>query len=81
MEYSPEQREIVRRLGDISARFYAMRAAHMNSQTTIANSLIDAVNGMQAAITALNVTIRQSIELAVIFQEYGDAWREFLDTL
>jgi hypothetical protein len=74
MTYTAEQRDIIQRIGDLSARFDAAVAAHHASQTAIGRNLIDITTAMLAAIN-------QTGELVTIQKQHGDAFREFLDTL
>jgi hypothetical protein len=74
MNYTLKQRKIIQRMGEISARFNAIYAAHQQEQIITGRTMIDAV----AALTAV---MRQSNELMPLFLQHGDAFREFLDTL
>jgi len=74
MNYTPEQRAIIQRIGEISARFDATVASHREAQVAAGRNLIDAV-------AALTTAIERSNELMPLFLQHGDAFREFLDTL
>jgi len=74
MNYNEEQRAIIRRMGDISARIRETAAAHAVAQAEEAQHLID-------AITALTNAMNRSAEMHRLATEHGDAFREFLDTL
>jgi len=74
MEYNDEQRAIIRRMGDISARH---RAAMEDDRAAHARTSCDILN----LGTELLAAIRRSNEIGALQTEYGDAFREFLDTL
>ena len=74
MEYNEEQRAIIIRMGEISAQIEATVARHREAQIAAGRNMIDAV-------TALTAAIDRSNELWPLFQQHGDAFREFLDTL
>ena len=73
VDYTPEQREILRRLGEVSAQFDAVAAAH---QTTQADMYRDFLEMGTALIAAIN----HSNELVTLNKRHGDIWRELLDT-
>lgn len=74
MQYSDEQRAIIRRMGEISARLDAAmeddRVAHLATSRDLLH-----------LGTELSAAIRRSNEIGIMQQQYGDAFREFLDTL
>jgi hypothetical protein len=72
MEYNNEQRAIIRRIGEISARFDAAMEADRAARATISHNIIG---------TELIAAIERSNEIGVLQREYGNAFREFLDTL
>jgi hypothetical protein len=74
MEYTAEQRDLIRRIGEVSARMDQLMAEHRMAHAAAGQNLIDAV-------TALTTAIRQSNEIGVLFTQHGDLFREFLDTL
>jgi hypothetical protein len=74
MNYTPEQRAIIARIGNISARYYAIAEQHRLAQIAAGRATLDAISALTAAIDRSN-------ELAPLFLEHGDAFREFLDTL
>ena len=74
VNYTPEQRAIIARMGDVSARYHATVVRHRDAQLRAGQTMIDAV----AALTAV---MERSNELTTLFLEHGDAFREFLDTL
>ena len=49
MNYTPEQRAIIARMGDVSARYHATVARHRDAQLRAGQTMIDAV----AALTAV----------------------------
>jgi hypothetical protein len=74
MDYTPEQRAIIARLGDISARFDAAAEANQVAQAAAARNIVEMGNALLAAV-------ERSGELVNLNRQYGDAFREFLDTL
>jgi hypothetical protein len=74
MNYTAEQREIIQRIDDISVRFNEILRRQQEAQLAEDERLID-------AITALRTAIDRSRELMPLFQQHGDAFREFLNTL
>jgi hypothetical protein len=74
MDYTPEQRAIIARIGDISARYHAIVEEHRRAQIAAGGAMLDAISALTAAIDRSN-------ELAPLFLAHGDAFREFLDTL
>lgn len=74
MDYTPEQRAIIVRMGEISAQIEATVARHRETQIAAGGSMVDAVAALTAAIDRSN-------ELMPLFLQHGDAFREFLDTL
>ena len=81
MTYTPEQLAIIARMGDASKRIRAARARHHDAHNATAAGMNDAVSALARAATALAVAIEQSNELHVLFEEHGDAFHEFLDSL
>jgi hypothetical protein len=74
MQYTNEQRAIIRRIGEISARFDV--AAEQASAAQIAAGQ-NALNVATALVTAMN-SLREAVTLN---RQHGDAMRELLDTL
>jgi hypothetical protein len=74
MSYTPEQRAIAARLGDISRRFRERTEAQQQAQITTGRNMIDAVAALTAAMDRSN-------ELMPLFREYGDAFNELLDSI
>jgi len=74
MEYSPQQHELIRRIGEVSARMRAVSAQHRAANQAAGRNLVDAV-------TQLMTAIQQSNEMGELFTQHGDLFREFLDTL
>jgi hypothetical protein len=74
MTYTPEQRALIQRIGEISQRFNETLRRQQEAQLAEGQHLIDAV-------TALTAAMNRSRELMPLFQQHGDAFREFLDTL
>jgi hypothetical protein len=74
MNYTDEQRAIVQRISQTSVRLQSIVAAQKAAQATQAENLLEAVMNLTTAIECSN-------ELLPVFQEYGDLFREFLDTL
>ena len=74
MPYTQEQRELIRRIGEVSAQMRATVASHQAAQLTAARNMLDAA-------TALTAAIDRSNELLPLFLHHGDLWREFLDSL
>jgi hypothetical protein len=81
MDYSDEQRTLIRRIGEMSARIAQARAQHRSAQAAQVEALSDMANGLNAAIAGLTRALEHSDELTVLVQQHGDLWREFLDTL
>jgi hypothetical protein len=73
MAYTPEQREIIHRLGEASARFDAAAAAHQATQAAMYQDILEMG-------TALIAAINHSNELVSLHKRHGDIWRELLDT-
>jgi len=74
MEYNDEQRAIIRRMGEISARLDAAMEADRAAHERVS---LDIVNLSAALIAA----IQRSNEIGTLQRQHGDAFREFLDTL
>jgi hypothetical protein len=74
LDYTLEQRAIIRRIGEVSTQINETVAAHKTAQINTARDMLDAV-------TALTAAIDRSNELLPLFLRHGDLWREFLDTL
>jgi hypothetical protein len=67
MDYSPEQRAIIRRIGAISRQIDAATKEVRGRHLDLGRALL--------------VAIRQSSKIGRLQTRYGDAFREFLDTL
>ena len=74
MTFNDEQRAIIQRIGEISARFDAATERAATAQIAAGR---DALNVVAALVTAMN----SSRELVTLHKQYGDALRELLDTL
>jgi len=74
MTYTEEQRAIIARMGDINKRIEAAETRRRTNHRAMANNLTDLGANLIAAI-------ERSDELGRLNREYGDAFREFLDTL
>jgi len=88
MTYTPQQRDIIRRIGEVSRAIDQLRAEHRTAQAAQVAGIAETTNGLTAAIAGLNrslqhlnLSIRQSDEMSVLIRRHGDLWREFLDTL
>jgi hypothetical protein len=71
MSYTPEQRAIAARLGDISRRFRERAEAQQQAQITTGRNVINVVAALTAAMDRSN-------ELMPLFREYSDAFNELL---
>lgn len=67
MDYSPEQRDLIRRMGALSREMDLMAGQSLASHSN--------------AVTALTEAIRYSAEMHKLCTQHGDLFREFLDTL
>jgi hypothetical protein len=74
MSYSPEQRAIAARLGDISRRLHDKVSAQQQAHVDTGRHLIDAV-------TALTAAMDRSNEIAPIFDEYMNTAAELFDSI
>jgi hypothetical protein len=74
MDYTPQQRAIITRIGEISAELDATLVRHRAAQAEAGRSILDAA-------TALTDAINRAAEIGELTQRHGDLWREFLDTL
>jgi hypothetical protein len=74
MEYNDEQRAIIRRMGEISARLDAAMEADRAAHAAVRLNLLN-------FSTELAAVIRRSNEIGTLQREHGNAFREFLDTL
>lgn len=74
MEYTDEQRAIIRRMGDISARLDSAMEADQAAHAAIRFDLLNFA-------TELAAVIRRSNEIGTLQREHGNAFREFLDSL
>ena len=74
MDYTPEQRAIITRIGEVSTRYHTMLERHRTAQVQAGQTLVEAA-------VAVAVAIERSNELAPLFREHGDLFREFLDSL
>jgi hypothetical protein len=75
MEYTPAQRDIIRRIGDVNKRINEATAAQEAVQATV-----EAV-ALSGAVRALTDTMNRSAEIHRLCREHSDLFREFLDTL
>jgi hypothetical protein len=74
MSYTPEQRALAARLGDISRRFRTTVAAQQQAHIETGRDMIDAV-------TALTAAMERSNEIAPIFDEYIHTAAELFDSI
>lgn len=74
MTFNDEQRAIIQRMGEISARHGAAMEADQAAHAAIRFDLLNFA-------TELASVIRRSNEIGALQREHGDAFREFLDTL
>lgn len=74
MEYNDEQRAIIRRIGEISARYDAAMEADRAAHATMSRNILDLGAELLAAMERSN-------EIGALQRDYGNAFREFLDTL
>jgi hypothetical protein len=73
-DYTEEQRAIIHRMGEISSRHRVAMEADRVAHVTMSRDLLHLG-------TELSAAIRRSNEIGKLEAEYGDAFREFLDTL
>jgi ABC-type hemin transport system ATPase subunit len=81
MTYTEEQRAIIARMGDITARIDAVEREHRATHTRTAHDLGSIGANLIAVMNDLNAAIEHSNRMGVLFRQHGDAFREFLDTL
>jgi hypothetical protein len=74
MTFNEQQHAIIRRMSEISARLDAAMEADHAAHTAMGNNLLN----ISAELVA---TIRRANEIGILQREYGNAFREFLDTL
>jgi len=74
MEYNDEQRALIQRMGEISARLDELMAADRAAHERVSLSIRDLGAELLAAI-------HRSNEIGTLQRQHGDAFREFLDTL
>jgi hypothetical protein len=74
MEYTPEQRDLIRRIGEVSAQMNSAASENTAALENSGDRLIDAARELSAAM-------RQTRRTEQLFTEWGDLFREFLDTL
>lgn len=74
MEYTPEQRAIIQRIGDVNKRLDEAMVRSREAHATAGHDLLDAVR-------ALTDAIDRSTEITALCLQHGDLFREFLDTL
>jgi len=74
MTFNENQRSIIQRIGEISARFDAAAEQAAAAQIAAGQNALDLGTGL---ITAMN-SLREIVSLQ---RQYGDALRELLDTL
>lgn len=67
MDYSPEQRDLIRRMGALSREMDLMAARNLRAHST--------------AVEALTAALNHSAEMHKLCTQHGDLFREFLDTL
>jgi len=81
MDYTEEQRDIIRRMGAVSAAIERTAEAHRIAAENAGHNMAQAGNDMIAAIRELQAAIDRSREAGKLQQRYSDLFREFLDTL
>jgi hypothetical protein len=74
MDLTQEQRDIIRRIVDVSARFGAATTAVQTAQAAFGRNPID-------ILSALDEAINRSSELVTIHKQYSVLLQELLDTL
>jgi hypothetical protein len=74
MEHTPEQHDIIRRIGEATARFDEAAEAQVAAEAEVGRDLIDIATKMIAAINRTG-------ELVRLNRICGDLFREYLDTL
>lgn len=67
MDYSPEQRDLIRRMGEVSREMDMMATRNLASHSP--------------AVEALTAALNYSAEMHRLCTQHGDLFREFLDTL
>ena len=81
MEYTNEQRDIIRRIGAVSSEIERTAQAHRIAAENAAQNMAQAGQSMIVAIREMQAAIDRSREAGELQQRYGDLFREFLDTL
>ena len=74
MEYTNEQRDIIRRICEVSAQMNLTATENMAALESSGDRMIDAIRELSEAM-------QQSRRTEQLFREWGDLFREFLDTL
>lgn len=74
MEHTPEQLDLIRRMGEVSKRIDEVAAEHRTLKVEEARGLAD-------ALTALLNGVDRSAEMHRLCRQSGDLFREYLDTL
>jgi len=74
MTYNEEQRALIRRMGEISARLDIAMEADRVAHRAMSHHLVDLG-------TELSGALRRSAEIGTMLKQHGDLFREFLDTL
>ena len=74
MEYTNEQRDIIRRIGEVSAQMNLTATENTAALESSGDRMIDAIRELSEAM-------QQSRRTEQLFREWGDLFREFLDTL
>jgi hypothetical protein len=81
MDHAEEQQEILQRLGETSARFEAAYEQVKGTHDRLGKNVVVAAMTVNEIAGMLNTTINDSNELFRLYKEYGDVWREYLDSL
>jgi hypothetical protein len=81
VDYSPEQRDIIRRLGEVSREMDRVAEAELIAQTATTTAISNAGQSLLTAIESLQATLRYSAEIHKLGKQHGDLFREFLDSL
>jgi len=74
MDHTPQQRDIIRRLGEVSREIDKTVEQHQAAQSTAFRTLAELGAAMMEAID-------YSAQITALGKRHGDLWREFLDTL
>jgi hypothetical protein len=73
-DYTPQQRDIIRRMGEIAMQQDRVSEAGQTAMREAGNRIIDIG-------TALIAAMDRHAEMVRLQRQYGDLFREYLDTL